>query len=111
MYNVYNFSWKLCLTYCLQALGVHGHEEEEDAHGHEHGHGGQIHFEAWLGYSLAALGGIYAFYLFEKIMSIYRGHVSDVLYVLSSCVTFFLFHCFEKNSVLFYVHVISPVFY
>lgn len=52
------------------ALGVHGHEDE---HGHGHGHQGEglggAHFEPFIGYCLAALGGIYVFYLFEKIMS------------------------------------------
>lgn len=60
--------------FCIQALGVHGHDDEDD-HGHGHGDS-KVHFEPFLGYSLAALGGIYAFYLFEKLMSIYRGHVS-----------------------------------
>lgn len=52
------------------ALGVHGHEEEDDGHGHA-AHGPV--FERYLGFSLAALGGIYVFYLFEKIMGLIRG--------------------------------------
>ncbi|XP_045207456.2 zinc transporter ZIP12-like isoform X2 [Mercenaria mercenaria] len=51
------------------AFGVHNHKEEDD-HGHDHS-SGKAHFEPFLGYSLATLAGIYVFYLFEKLMSIY----------------------------------------
>ncbi|KAL4228926.1 hypothetical protein ACF0H5_011967 [Mactra antiquata] len=50
------------------ALGVHGHED-----GHDHGEStGKPHFEPFVGYALASLAGIYAFYLFEKLMSMFN---------------------------------------
>ncbi|XP_052804056.1 zinc transporter ZIP4-like isoform X2 [Mya arenaria] len=52
------------------ALGVHGHSDEDGEHAHAHS---GARFEPFLGYSLAALGGIYAFYLFEKLMSMLTG--------------------------------------
>ena len=53
----------------LQALGIHGHGDE-DGHGHDHS-SEKAQFEPYLGYSLATLAGVYVFYLFEKLMSIY----------------------------------------
>ncbi|XP_052258944.1 zinc transporter ZIP12-like [Dreissena polymorpha] len=55
------------------AFGVHGHEEDDEDDDHAHAHS-EAHFAPFLGYSLIALGGIYVFYLFEKIMSMYSGH-------------------------------------
>jgi len=62
---------ELIYSLMFQALGVHGHDEED---GHAHA-GEETHFPKFLGYSLAALGGIYVFYLFEKMMSMYQHRV------------------------------------
>ena len=50
------------------AFGIHGHEEETaDEHAH-----GDAFMEEFIGYGLAALGGIYAFYMLEVVMSFFR---------------------------------------
>lgn len=52
------------------AFGLHG---EEESGGHGQHSAGKPHFETYLGYCLVTLGGIYIFYLFEKIMSMISG--------------------------------------
>ncbi|VDI06709.1 solute carrier family 39 (zinc transporter), member 12 [Mytilus galloprovincialis] len=47
------------------AFGLHGHNEEEHAHGEDF-------MEKYIGFGLAALAGIYGFYLLELVMSFYR---------------------------------------
>ncbi|XP_052092980.1 zinc transporter ZIP4-like isoform X4 [Mytilus californianus] len=47
------------------AFGLHGHSEEEHAHG-------DAFMEKYIGFGLAALAGIYGFYLLELVMSFYR---------------------------------------
>lgn len=50
------------------AFGVHGHDEEAaDEHAH-----GDAFMEEFVGYGLAALGGLYAFYMLEVVMSFFR---------------------------------------
>lgn len=49
------------------ALGVHAHED------HDHAHGGEITIEPFVVYGLVVCGGLYVFYLFEKVVHLIRG--------------------------------------
>nr|XP_022289112.1 zinc transporter ZIP10-like [Crassostrea virginica] len=49
------------------AFGLHVHSEDE----HSHGHGDGVTMEPYVGYGLAAMGGIYAFYFMEMCFNLF----------------------------------------